>query len=145
MVWGADNAELIDALREVADGRIPRGPVTDGHLAVLFSGQGSERIGMGSELYASVPAFAAAFDEVCRHFDLPVADAVFGRRDGLTGTRYAQAGLFAVEVALYRLVERWGIRADFVAGTPWGSLPLPTWPGCSRWPTRANSSRPVAG
>ncbi|MEU8517925.1 type I polyketide synthase, partial [Kitasatospora sp. NPDC048722] len=110
-------AVLVDGV-EVA-----RGTAGERRLAVLFSGQGSQRLGMGRELSARFPVFAEAFDAVCAQFDLPVRDVVWGSDEELINrTAYAQAGLFAVEVALYRLVESLGVRAEFVAGHSIGEV-----------------------
>ncbi|RBM22481.1 SDR family NAD(P)-dependent oxidoreductase, partial [Streptomyces sp. PT12] len=103
----ASRAELTDELTALADGRSPAatGPRGRGRLALVFSGQGSQRPGMGRELYDAFPVFAGAFDAVCArldaHLERPVRDVVFGDdAEALNRTEFAQAGLFAVEVAL---------------------------------------------
>ncbi|MEU7716372.1 beta-ketoacyl synthase N-terminal-like domain-containing protein, partial [Micromonospora chalcea] len=132
VVWGSDVDELAVGLSAVAEGRsVVSGVVSAGRRAVLFTGQGSQRAGMGRELYDAFPVFAASFDEVCAEIDprLPCAlrEVVFaepGTADGalVDQTVFAQAGLFAVEVALWELLSSWGVRVDFLAGHSIGEV-----------------------
>ncbi|MER7188214.1 type I polyketide synthase, partial [Streptomyces hyaluromycini] len=137
VVLGGGREELLDGLRALADGRPDpdvlagrSGPAT-GRLAFAFAGQGSQRAGMGRELYRELPAFAAAFDEVCaeldRHLDQPLRDVVFAEHgtpaaELLDTTAYTQPALFALEVALARVLGLWGVRPDVLVGHSVGEL-----------------------
>ncbi|NUV65141.1 SDR family NAD(P)-dependent oxidoreductase [Streptomyces sp. CAI-85] len=133
VVVGSSGEELVGGLEALARGEsvpdLVTGGVAGGWLAVLFSGQGSQRLGMGRELYERFPVFAEAFDAACVALDAElgagtgVRDVVFGSEAGvLDRTVFTQAGLFAVEVALFRLVESFGVRPDFVGGHSVGEL-----------------------
>ncbi|WP_037664665.1 type I polyketide synthase, partial [Streptomyces griseofuscus] len=122
-VIGTDPAELRTALAALAAGEPAANVITGrahatGKVGFLFSGQGSQRRGMGRELYEAYPVFTAAFDEVCAVLDAPVVvDSVELDQTGST-----QPALFAVEVALFRLLESWGVRPDYVAGHSVGEI-----------------------
>ncbi|WP_373140915.1 type I polyketide synthase [Mycobacterium marinum] len=116
---GADTASAA-VMRGVAEGT--------GRTALLFAGEGTRRV--GNQLYAQFPAYAAAFDEVCAHADehltIPLRDVWFaGGSDAappIERRDYAHFGLFALEVALFRLAQSFGLRPDFLTGCGLGEV-----------------------
>ncbi|RVW03612.1 type I polyketide synthase [Rhodococcus spongiicola] len=145
-VIGETLEDLRDGLARIAEGRpggnVVTGTSTRGKTALMFTGQGAQRIGMGRGLYDAYPVFAQALDEVCSAFDehveSPVRQVLWGEPGETEGagdaaesadsgarldrTEYTQPALFAVEVALYRLLRDWGITPDYLIGHSIGEI-----------------------
>ncbi|WP_433575550.1 type I polyketide synthase [Nocardia brasiliensis] len=126
---GTDSAELRTALGSLATGAASAAVITGrirldrrSTLAVMFPGQGAQYLGMGTELAALYPVFATAYRDVHaeldRHLDRPLDRIIAGTDEPglLDQTGYTQAALFAVEVALYRLLESFGVRPAYLIG-----------------------------
>jgi acyl transferase domain-containing protein len=135
VVLGGGRDELLAGLAKLASGGAGPGVVIGaapaggtGRVGFLFPGQGAQRAGMGRELHAASPAFAAAFDRACALLEaelgLPVAEVVLGPGPDERADRtvFAQAGLFAVEVGLVALLAAAGIRPDAVTGHSVGEI-----------------------
>ncbi|AUS81208.1 hypothetical protein C1701_26005 [Actinoalloteichus sp. AHMU CJ021] len=132
-VVGASREDLLRGLEAIATGteepgvvRASTDPAVSGRVAFLFTGQGSQRVGMGEELARAFPLFGAVFDEVCReweeHTGAELRAVISSDQAALDQTLFAQAGLFAFEVALYRLLESWGLRPDYLLGHSLGEV-----------------------
>jgi acyl transferase domain-containing protein len=131
-------SELAGALRGLAQAtHAPREAqlTPDGHragkLALLFSGQGTQRLGMGKALAASDAHFARLLDETLSACDTHLARplktvlwADLGSPDGrlLDDTRWTQPALFALEVALARRWLALGARPNLLLGHSVGEL-----------------------
>ncbi len=146
VVLGGERDRLLGGVRALARGEsapeVVQGVVhrAGERVAFLFTGQGDQRLGMGRELYEVFPVFREALEEVWGYLaeplGRPLREVVFGgesvaqlsdrggtHEEGLLDrTTFAQAGLFALEVALFKLVESLGVRPDFVVGHSVGEL-----------------------
>ncbi|MGC0421378.1 SDR family NAD(P)-dependent oxidoreductase [Embleya sp. AB8] len=129
-VVGTDHDDFLTGLTTLAQGRTGptaiRGRAGTGGTAFMYTGQGSQRPGMGTELRATFPVFAAAFDEVIAHLDphldRPLRDVLDHHPDLLNQTRYTQPALFALQTALHHLLTHHGIRPDYLIGHSIGEV-----------------------
>ncbi|TDC72758.1 SDR family NAD(P)-dependent oxidoreductase [Micromonospora sp. KC606] len=136
VVAGADRADLLAGLAALAraesSDRVALGTAVPGRrMAMLFPGLGDWHPGLGRDLYQAFPAFAWSLDECCatfdRHLDQPLRDVMFADPGSahaglLDQLRYALPALFTLQVALFRLLESWGLRPDQVLGETAGEL-----------------------
>ena len=124
---------LIDAARGTKNRNVRRARVSTARrprVAFLFTGQGSQYVGMGRALYERHPVFRKAMgacDEILRDFlDESLLSVLYGdseRSPLLDQTAYAQPALFALEYALGTLWRSWGIEPDYVLGHSVGEYP----------------------
>jgi amino acid adenylation domain-containing protein len=125
----ATPAAVAEALRRPAAGR----RALDGPAVFLLPGQGSQRPGMGRDLYAAEPVFRAAFDAVAeriaeaagwdpRERVLAADPADAAAAAWLERTENAQPALFALEVALAALWRSWGVEPAALLGHSIGEL-----------------------
>ncbi|MEU2625413.1 type I polyketide synthase, partial [Streptomyces sp. NPDC007157] len=125
-VVAADRDELLAGLAELADGTVSGVSGHGGGTGFLFSGQGSQWSGMGRELVERYPVFGESFADVCGRLESvlgrPVREVVLDGGVELDETLFAQCGLFAVEVSLFRLLESFGVAPDFVVGHSVGEV-----------------------
>ena len=88
-------------------------------LAFLYAGQGTQKAGMGRDLYESYPAFRAAFDAAQLEFDL--RRMCFEDPDGLLGsTQYTQPCMVAFAAGVTAVLGEAGVAPDYAAGLSLG-------------------------
>ncbi|MEM6753811.1 MAG: type I polyketide synthase, partial [Cyanobacteria bacterium P01_C01_bin.38] len=129
-VIGSDKQELAEKLdkisargeaaglfyRKLSNNKTPK-------IAFLFTGQGSQYINMGRQLYETQPVFRETLNQCCEiietYLDKPLLKILYGdeaSENVLAQTAYTQVALFAIEYALYKLWQSWGIKPSVVMG-----------------------------
>ncbi|QGV78475.1 SDR family NAD(P)-dependent oxidoreductase [Streptomyces ficellus] len=130
VVIGEDRAELLAALTALADGDTGAagtvtGRVTEGGVVFVFPGQGSQWVGMGRELVAESPEFAASMrrcaDALAPHVDWDLME-VLGDEEALRRVDVVQPALFSVMVSLAALWRAHGIEPAAVVGHSQGEI-----------------------
>ncbi len=132
---GTEREELLESLAALAEGRPSDSTATaranPGRIAFLLTGQGSQRAGMGRELYETHPAYADALEEVLEqidpHLELSLKELLFASPGSpeaklLEDTTYAQPALFATHLALHRLLSSWGLSPELLVGHSVGEI-----------------------
>ncbi|MFI9052895.1 type I polyketide synthase, partial [Streptomyces sp. NPDC053427] len=137
VVIGTGHDELTEALKALARGdehpALIRGSAMlhGGKTAFVYSGQGSQRPGMGHGLYHAFPLFADTLDETCTHLDPhlehPLKTIMFAEEGTpqatlLNNTLYTQPALFAFQTALHTLLTHHGITPTHLIGHSIGEI-----------------------
>ena len=129
-VLGKNTEEVLIGLRAFANreatAHVLAGDIIDLRsplVAFLFTGQGSQYIGMGRALYETSPTFRRVMDrcdEILRpHLEKPLLSVLYPKAGDvrlLDQTAYTQPALFAIEYALAELWRSWGVHPTFVMG-----------------------------
>ena len=90
---------------------------TDGKVAVVFPGQGTQRPGMGEDFFHAIAAGRAVYEEASDLLGWDVAHMCFKENDLIDLTEYAQPCIFTTEIAMFRGIENtWGLTADVFGG-----------------------------
>jgi len=125
-----------------AGGEMKRAVAENVPVAFLFPGQGTQRLGMGVELYNRYPLFKEIVDGCEEVLGWSILEILKGKREKGKGeiggygsgdeaqsreskideTEFAQVALFVVEVALARLVMSWGVRPQAMLGHSLGEF-----------------------
>lgn len=127
VVWTGD-----DSISRLGEATVVRAARTRPRVAFLFSGQGSQYVGMARELYRDEPHFRQIVDacatELVELVGIDLRDVVFGDADvpelteRLQQTRLTQPALFTIEYALAELWEHWGVSPDAMLGHSIGEV-----------------------
>ena len=88
--------------------------------AFLFAGQGAQKLGMASDLYAAYPVVKETFDTASRILGYDLRELIDSNEEKLNQTRYTQPAILTTSVAIYRLLAENGITPDIVAGLSLG-------------------------
>ena len=91
-----------------------------GKTAFLFPGQGAQYVGMGKEFYDRYETARQVFDLASEASGLDLAEICFTENDRINITEYTQAAMLACEVAILKVLQEQGVKADVCAGLSLG-------------------------
>ena len=132
--WGRDSQEIAQSLRRFANDEPADGIVSDDALgataqvALVYSGNGSQWVGMGRQLLDEEPLFRRTIDEIetllAERIDFSLTEALRANDQAsqLDLTEVAQPALFALQVGVTRILRDQGIDAQFAVGHSVGEI-----------------------
>ena len=133
VVMAGDKPQMLKKLASVSSDscKLPRmNEFGEASLGMLFTGQGSQRLGMGKDLYNVFPTFRDSMDEIAAKMtglESPLLDVMWAKPGNtsvslLKRADFAQPALFALEVSLWKLWQSWGLKPAFLLGHSVGEL-----------------------
>ena len=133
VVTAGDKTQMLEKLASIGSGsgELHRmNEVGKANVGMLFTGQGSQRSGMGKDLYAVFPVFRDSVDDIAARFtglEFPLLDVMWAESGStsaslLNRTDFAQPALFTLEVSLWNLWQSWGLKPAFLLGHSVGEL-----------------------
>ena len=122
----SDGASLRESLNALAEISTRPAPQTPSKIAFVYTGQGSQWVGMGEHLYHTEPVVRAVLDQcdaVLREArGTSLLDVMFGHAGDLSEQAWTQPAIFAIECALTALWKSVGIQPSVVLGHSLGEL-----------------------
>ncbi len=128
-IVAADPAALVAALQKLARGEPAGEAITAasqaqslGELVWVFTGMGPQWWGMGQELYRTEPVFRFALEQACASFERAAGWSLLDEMlkpeelSRVAETQVAQPANFALQIALSKLWQSWGIRPAAIVG-----------------------------
>ena len=94
-----------------------------GKTAFIFPGQGAQKAGMGKDFYEKYDTAKKVFDQAGEELDLDMKELCFEENDRLDLTEYTQAAMVTTCLAMTRVAESKGLKADITAGLSLGEYP----------------------
>lgn len=89
-------------------------------IAIIYPGQGAQKVGMGADFYETYSAARAIFDEAHEALDIDLKDICFKENEKIHLTEYTQPALVATCLAMTAVLKEAGVKADLTAGLSLG-------------------------
>ena len=94
-----------------------------GKTAFIFPGQGAQKAGMGKDFYEAFPVCREVFEKASKASGLDIPALCFEENDRLDLTEYTQAAMVTTCLAMTRVAESKGLKADITSGLSLGEYP----------------------
>lgn len=88
--------------------------------AFIFPGQGSQYVGMGKDFYEAYPVAKEVYETASKVTGIDIEKLCFEENDQINITEYTQIAMLTTEVAMLKVLEEKGLKADVYAGLSLG-------------------------